>query len=57
MKSLADSKSKYEDLIMDRMSNLLRDHPYITSAYFWTFSDPPIHPTSADLFYLKYKIT
>ena len=20
---------------------LIRDHPYITSAYFWTFSDPP----------------
>ena len=20
-----------------------RDHPYITSAYFWTFSDPPTH--------------
>ena len=26
---------------------VLRDHPYITSAHFWTFSDPPIHPTSA----------
>ena len=25
----------------------LRDHPYITSAHFWTFSDPPTHPMSA----------
>ena len=27
----------------------LRYHPYITSAYFWTFSDPPTHPTSAEI--------
>ena len=26
---------------------VLRDHPYITSAYFRTFSDPPTHPMSA----------
>ena len=25
---------------------LIRYHPYITSAYFWTFSDPPTHSTT-----------
>ena len=39
-------------LITSRKPNLpyqlwIRTHPYITSAYFWTFSDPPNHPTSA----------
>ena len=27
------------------MAATTRDHPYITSAYFWTFSDPPTPPT------------
>ena len=27
----------------------VRDHPYVTSAHFWTFSDPPTHPTSAKI--------
>ena len=25
---------------------IIGDHPYITSAYFWTFSDPPVHYVS-----------
>jgi hypothetical protein len=25
------------------------DHPYITSAHFWTFSDPSTYPTSAKI--------
>ena len=29
--------------------NSLVDHPYITSAHFWTFFDPPTHPTSAQI--------
>ena len=27
--------------------NQVRDHPYITSAHFWTFFAPPTYPTSA----------
>ena len=27
----------------------IRDHPYITSAHFWTFSDPSTYPTSAKI--------
>ena len=26
-----------------------RDHPYITSAHFWTFLDTTTHPTSAKI--------
>ena len=26
-----------------------RDHPYNTSAHFWTFFDPPIHYVSIDI--------
>ena len=28
-------------MINCEFSNLLRNHPYILSAYFWTLSDPP----------------
>ena len=31
----------------DGLSNLLLDHPYISSAHFWASSDPPTDPTSA----------
>ena len=33
--------------IIMRLTTLLRDHPYITSANFRTFSDPSTHPMSA----------
>ena len=38
--------SKVPELLSDyfieiQFRHLIRDHPYITSAYFWTFSDPP----------------
>ena len=40
--------SKVPELLSDyfieiQFRHLIRDHPYITSAYFWTFSDPPTH--------------
>ena len=36
-------------MIMMDVKPTIRYHPYITSAYFWTFSDPPTHPTSAKI--------
>ena len=31
----------------------LRDHPYITSAHFWNFSEPPTHPPSAKIVHIE----
>ena len=48
---LPDTGSRHQTLRYPlrscRLLVSVRDHPYITSAYFRTFSDPPIHPTLA----------